>query len=254
MTTECPWRDTLYWYEQTDSTNSRAREMAKAGAAHGTVLVAKTQTGGRGRMGRSFLSPTGGVYLSVILRPDCAPDKLMHLTCATAVAGCQAVEQACGVTPDIKWTNDLVYGKRKLGGILTEMSLDGNGKVEFAIIGIGINCEKPCDFPEELQNSVTSVAEISGGCTTEKLTAKLIESLWKMDIMLFTGKQEIMHFYRERCVTLGQEIKVIQGDCVDYGTAIDLGEDGGLLVQVRDGHKKFVTSGEVSVRGMYGYL
>ena len=255
ITTECPWRDTLLWYDCIDSTNTRAKELAKAGAVHGTVLVAGTQTGGRGRMGRSFLSPTGGVYLSVILRPDCSHEKLMHLTCAAAVAGCKAVEQACGVCPNIKWTNDLVYGKKKLGGILTELGLDGAGNVAYAIIGIGINCEKAEDFPKELQDTVTSIREISqSGCTAHTLTAKLIEAIYETDQMLFTGKQEMMGFYRAHCITLGKEIKVIQGDSVTYGTAVDLDEDGGLLVRFADGSEKIVASGEVSVRGMYGYL
>ena len=255
ITTECPWRDTLLWYDCIDSTNTRAKELAKNGAVHGTVLVAGTQTGGRGRMGRSFLSPTGGVYLSVILRPDCPPEKLMHLTCAAAVAGCKAVEQACGVCPDIKWTNDLVYGKKKLGGILTELGLDSVGNVDYAIIGIGINCEKTEDFPKELQDTVTSIREISkSDCTAHKLTAKLIEAIYETDQMLFTGKQEIMGVYRAHCITLGKEIKVIQGDTITYGTAVDLDEDGGLLVRFADGSEKIVASGEVSVRGMYGYL
>lgn len=255
ITTECPWRDTLLWYDTLDSTNTRAKELAKDGAPHGTALVAGTQTGGRGRMGRSFLSPTGGVYLSVILRPCCSPEKLMHLTCAAAVAGCRAVELACGVCPDIKWTNDLVYGKKKLGGILTELGLDGAGNVDYAIIGIGINCEKPTDFPKELQDTVTSIREIPHReCVTEKLTAKLVEALYEMDRQLFTGKQTLMDDYRWRCVTLGKEIKVVRGDSVEHGTALDLDEDGGLLVRFSDGSEKFVTSGEVSVRGMYGYL
>ena len=255
ITAECPWRDTLHWYNTIDSTNSRAKELAKDGAPHGTVLVAGTQTGGRGRMGRSFLSPSGGVYMSVILRPDCSPEQLMHLTCATAVAGCRAVEEACGICPNIKWTNDLVYSNKKLGGILTELALNDKEKVEYAIIGIGINCKKPQDFPAELQQTVTSVQEISHThCSAEKLTAKLVEALWKMSKMLFIGKTEIMDIYRQRCITLGKEIKVVRGDSVEYGTALDLDEDGGLLIRFRDGNEKIVTSGEVSVRGMYGYL
>lgn len=255
ITTECPWRDTLYWYDCLDSTNTRAKELAKNGAAHGTVLVAGTQTGGRGRMGRSFLSPTGGVYLSVILRPVCPPDRLMHLTCAAAVAGCKAVEQACGVFPDIKWTNDLVWGKKKLGGILTELILDSNGLAEYAIIGIGINCEKARDFPTELQETVTSIQEISAAaCTATKLTAKLVEALYEMDKLLFIGKKELMDTYRHHCITLGKEIRMVSGDAVQYGTGLDLDEDGGLLVRFAGGSEKIVASGEVSVRGMYGYL
>ena len=108
--------------------------------------------GGRGSRGRRFHSPAGsGVYLSVILRPVCDPGALMHLTCAAATAMCDAVEAACGFRPGIKWTNDLVFGRRKLGGILTELRLDHRGLVDFAIVGIGINClQGPADFPEEL--------------------------------------------------------------------------------------------------------
>lgn len=256
ITTECPWRDTLYWYETIDSTNNQAKTLAKDGAPHGTVLVAREQTGGRGRMGRSFLSPTGGVYLSVILRPACTPDKLMHLTCATAVAGCRAVEQACGISPDIKWTNDLVVGKKKLGGILTELALNGNGVVDYAIVGIGINCcQQAKDFPEEIRELATSVQAITdNACSPAKLAASLIESLMEMDKGLLSEKAEIMDVYRKKCITLGKEISVVRGESVRYGTALDLDEDGGLLVRFSDGSEKIVTSGEVSVRGMYGYL
>ena len=101
--TPCPWRDTVYWYDTLESTNTKAKELAKAGALHGTVVIAGNQTAGRGRMGRSFSSPDGmGVYLSVILRFGCTADKLMHLTCAAGVAAMQAVEAVCGICPDIK--------------------------------------------------------------------------------------------------------------------------------------------------------
>ena len=97
LPTECPWRDTLYWNNSTDSTNTQAKLLAQQGAPHGTVLIAGEQTGGRGRLGRSFESQIGmGVYLSVILRPQCPADKLMHLTCAAAVAMCDAVEKVSG--------------------------------------------------------------------------------------------------------------------------------------------------------------
>ena len=256
ITTECPWRDTLYWYEQTDSTNTRAKALARSGAPHGTVLVAGAQTGGRGRMGRNFLSPTGGVYLSVILRPACTPDKLMHLTCATAVAGYRAVENACGISPDIKWTNDLVVGRKKLGGILTELALSGDGLVDYAIVGIGINCcQKSEDFLPEIRQIATSIQAVTGSsCSIATLTATLIESLWEMDSRLLSEKTEIMDAYRKKCITLGKEISVVSGESVKYGTALDLDEDGGLLVRFSDGSEKIVTSGEVSVRGMYGYL
>ena len=111
------------------------------------------------------------------------------------------------------------------------------------------------EFPAELQEIVTSVQEISSAeCNSVKLTAALVEALFEMDKSLLSGKQEIMDYYRQRCITLGKEIKVLTGDTVQYGTALDLDDDGGLLVRFRDGSEKFVASGEVSVRGMYGYL
>ena len=258
FTTECPWRDTLYWYDSVDSTNARAKQLAREGAPHGTVLIAGSQTGGRGRMGRSFSSPVGmGVYLSVILRPRCTPDRLMHLTCAAAVAGCKAVEAASGVLPDIKWTNDLVYGKKKLGGILTELSLDSaSGLVDYAIVGIGINCcQKKEDFPAELQAMATSICQLTDNpCSPARLSAALTEALYEMDSLLFTGKQQLMDGYRRRCITLGKDIVLVRGEETLYGTALDLDGDGGLLVRFADGSEKVVSSGEVSVRGMYGYL
>ena len=145
----CPWQDSLLWYGCIDSTNTRARELARQGAAHGTVLIADRQTGGRGRLGRSFHSPAGkGIYMSVILRPCCKPEKIMHLTCAAAVAMCDVVEDAAGFRPGIKWTNDLVFGQRKIAGVLTELGFDKTGNVDYAVVGIGINCcQQEGDFP-----------------------------------------------------------------------------------------------------------
>lgn len=256
--TECPWRDTLYWYDTIDSTNTEAKRLASLGAPHGTVLVAGNQTGGRGRMGRSFSSPEGmGVYLSVILRPGCAPNALMHLTCAAAVAGCNAVNAVSNICPDIKWTNDLVYEKKKLGGILTELSVDAkSGCVEYAVVGMGINCcQQQSDFPQELQSIATSLREITGRpFSTVHLAAALTEALYDMDLSLFSGKKALMDLYRSRCITLGQEIMVLRGDEIYYGTALDLDENGGLIVRFSNGKTETVASGEVSIRGMYGYL
>ena len=257
ISTECPWRDTLYWYDTIDSTNTLAKKLAKEDAPHGTVIIAGSQTAGRGRMGRSFSSPNGmGVYLSVLLRPNCSPDSLMHLTCAAAVAGCEAVNTVSGIYPDIKWTNDLVFQKKKLGGILTELVLDGKGAVTGAIVGIGINCsQKKEDFPEDLQNMATSVSQITGSaCPPEKLAAALIDALYAMDKNLLSGKNAILDTYRAHCLTIGKEIVLVRGDEVFHGTALAVDADGGLVVRFLDGTEKTVTSGEVSVRGMYGYI
>lgn len=253
---ECPWRDTLYWYPETDSTNTQAKLLAAKGAPHGTVLIAGQQTGGRGRMGRTFLSPPGmGVYLSVILRPYCTPNELMHLTCAAGVAMVEAVKKASGIRPQIKWINDLVIGTKKLGGILTEMSVE-HGTVQYAVVGIGINClQAPEDFPPEIAEIATSLSQAAGyPVPSEKLAAAMVEALWHMDSMLLDEKAQIMASYRESCITLGHQVQVVRGDTIRKGCAVDLDEDGGLIVAYPDGSTEVVSSGEVSIRGMYGYV
>lgn len=255
---ECPFRDTLHWYDCLDSTNTEAKRLARQGAPHGTVLVAGSQTGGRGRMGRSFSSPENmGVYLSVILRPGCPPNQLMHLTCAAGVAMCDAVTKAAGFTPGIKWINDLVHQKRKLGGILTELATDpATGLTDYAIVGIGINCrQRTQDFPPELRDMAASLsmfAERPVDCAA--LAAAMVEELAKMSAGLFREKSALMARYRSLCVTLGQSVCVHRGDERHFGFAADMDDDGGLVVDFADGTRKTVHSGEVSVRGLYGYL
>ena len=208
-------------------------------------------------MGRSFSSPAGmGVYLSVILRPGCKGNQLMHLTCAAAVAACEAVKKASGVIPGIKWINDLVCGKEKLGGILTEMSVNSDGFVDWAVVGIGINCcQKKPDFPTELQDMATSLLLQTGKtCFPALLAAHLTEELHNMDKILLSQKQQLMDTYRRHCITLGKKILMVRGEESAYGEALDLDKDGGLLVRLSDGTKTVVSSGEVSIRGMYGYV
>ena len=255
ITTECPWRDTLYWYPVTDSTNTQAKLLAKQGAPHGTVLIAGHQSAGRGRMGRSFLSREAmGVYLSVILRPNCAATELMHLTCAAGVAMCRAVERVSGMRPGIKWINDLVLGGKKLGGILTELSVDPKTAcVEYAVVGIGINC-RDRDFPPELEAIATSLLAQGQDIAVEALAAAMVEALEEMSRELFVHKKALMDSYRSLCVTLGQPIRIHRGDTVTEAKALDMDDDGALIAQLADGQRLTVNSGEVSVRGMYGYI
>ena len=179
-----PWGEHLHCFDSIDSTNTQARLMAKQGAPAGTVLIADHQTSGRGRLGRSFHSPGGvGIYFSVILRPQCHATELMHLTCAVAVAACDAVEKNTGLRPGIKWTNDLVHGKHKLGGILTELGLNPNGTVEYAIIGIGINCcQEAKDFPEEIRSIAASLSMVTGkSVDRSRVAAALMEEMYHLD-------------------------------------------------------------------------
>ena len=254
----CPWQDSLLYFESIDSTNTRAKELALQGVPHGTVLLADHQTGGRGRRGRSFHSPAGsGIYMSVILRPHCAPQDLMHLTCAAAVALCDAVERSCGIRPGIKWTNDLVCGKQKIAGILTELGLGIGGKLNYAIIGIGINCcQDVSDFPEEIRSVAGSLHSVTGkSIDRASVAAAMIDALYRMDQLLLTEKASLMDAYRRDCMTLGQSVSVVKADrSARHGTALDIDENGGLLIRFSDGTEETVTSGEVSVRGMYGYV
>lgn len=251
-----PWQGNLYYFQTIDSTNTRAKEMAAQGAPHGTVLVADSQTGGRGRMGRSFHSPAGsGIYLSMILRHNYPAKTLMHLTCATAVATADGIQTATGLRPGIKWTNDLVVGQKKLGGILTELSLDRGGNVEYAVIGIGINCsQKPEDFPEDIQKIATSLVLCTGKSIDRfAVIAQILVALQKMSDALQNPAATLTR-YRADCITLGKEISLVRGDEIRHGKALDVDETGALVVEFPDGQVQAVQSGEVSVRGMYGYV
>ena len=178
----------------------------------------------------------------------------MHLTCATGVAAGDAIAEVTGQMPSIKWTNDLVLDKRKLGGILTELSVNPvTGTVDWAVVGIGINCcQKPEDFPEEIRHIAISLG-ISPSHRSQ-LMAALIRSLQRMRLHLFTEKQGFMEDFRHRCVTIGSEVSILRGDEVRHAKAVGVDEDGGLQVVFSDGTTGTVTSGEVSIRGMYGYL
>lgn len=257
LSPQYPWRELLHYEEETGSTNDALKIMARQGAPHGTAVIAGCQTNGHGRLGRAFHSPRdAGVYLSILLRPHCAPTEILHLTCATAVAMCQAVERSSGIRPDIKWTNDLVYGKRKLGGILTELGLTTQGKVDYAIIGIGLNCsQEEEDFAPEIREMAGSLSMFTAcAVSRSKVAAAMLEALWEMDGSLLTGKAAMMDLYRKNCITLGQDISLLRGDVVRHGKALDVDEEGALVVRFPDGHLEHVNSGEVSVRGLYHYL
>lgn len=248
-----PWADKVLCFDSIDSTNTYAKQLARDGAPEGTTVIADHQTGGRGRLGRSFSSPAGmGIYFSLILRPDCLPEELMHLTCAAGIAASDAIANIGQETPGIKWTNDLVLHNRKLGGILTELSVNSQTrKVEWAVIGIGINCCQT-DFPEEIRNIAISLG--ISPAQRLRLIAELVQSLYRMRQRLFAEKESIMEDFRHRCITIGQEISILRGDQVRHGKAVAVDNDGELIVVFPDGHQESVASGEISIRGMYGYI
>lgn len=250
-----PWQDQILCLDEVESTNTLAKEMAKNGAKHGTVVIADSQTGGRGRMGRSFQSPAGqGIYMSVILRYPVKPEALMHLTCATAVYLCDALTEFAMIQPQIKWTNDIIHQKKKLAGILTELVI--TGQETCAIVGIGLNvCQNSSDFLPEIRSIATSLRLIlDAKVAREAVFAKILQNIHRMDQALLTEQSAIMSRYRERCATLGQEVSILHGDTVRHGLALSVTDEGALVVRFADGSEEAVNSGEVSIRGMYGYI
>lgn len=251
------WKDRLLCFDVLDSTNDTLKALARQGAPEGTTVLADMQTGGHGRRGRSFHSPAGmGIYLSLLLRPQCLPGELMHLTCAVAVAMADAVEAAAGFRPGIKWTNDLVFGKRKLGGILTELGLTPQGGLDYAILGIGINCcQSARDFPPELRDIAGSLSLVTGQPVDRaQVAASMLSALSAINDQLLTGREEMLCRYRRDCVTLGKDISLLRADTIRHGHALDVDDAGALVVRYEDSTLEHVSSGEVSVRGMYGYL
>ncbi len=250
-----PWQ--IRYYETLDSTNTRAKELARSGAPHGTVVLSRSQSAGRGRLGRSFQSPEGaGVYLSVILRYPAAPQQVMHLTCAAGVAMADAVQRLCGIRPGLKWINDLVCGGKKLGGILTELSVSPQtGLLEYAVVGIGINClQKPGDFAPELQGLAVSLSTVcERPVLPDAMAAEMILALQQMDKSLLMQQNAIMEKYRSDCITLHKQVRILQADREQTGFARDVDAAGALVVELPDGKCITVNSGEVSVRGLYGY-
>lgn len=251
--TDCP---DLRCLEEIDSTNSYLKREALAGAAGGTVAVANRQTAGRGRMSRSFLSPANkGIYLSVLLRPQLPPEKLMGTTGMAAVAVCRAVERVSGAEVRIKWTNDLVLGGKKLCGILTEMALEGEtGMTESLIIGAGVNVSQtPEDFGPQVAEIATSLAQAGLAAPRPALAAAMIEELYRLAEDLGGDTAPWVEEYRRRCVTLGREVRLLWTAGQERAVALDVDDQFGLVVRRADGSVTTVRSGEVSVRGLWGY-
>ena len=249
---EHPWAGTVEVLDTVDSTNNYLKTKGAAGAPQGTVAVADCQTGGRGRLGRSFDSaPGSGIYLSVLLRPACRPQALMTLTAQAAVAVRRAIRTVTGAEAGIKWVNDLVLGDRKICGILTELSLEAeSGLVSYAVVGVGVNCNRPAEsFPPELRQTAGSILSQTGRQTERsRLAAEMIRALSRLPEL--DWREE----YRAACVNLGKEIQILApGQPPRTGVAMDVGPSAELIVRTESGLES-VQSGEVSVRGLYGYI
>ena len=251
-----PWHNKLAVLKSVGSTNTYAKVLAAKRAPHGTVVIADHQTAGRGRMGRSFFSPKGmGLYCSVILRLPLAPDHATHLTILAAEAARRAILEVTAVDAGIKWINDLVYDGRKLCGILTETAVSSPEKMDYAVIGVGINCDQSEeDFLPEIAETAISLRQITGQPTDRAaLVAALLRHLEQAFQVLISDCSDWLEAYRAHCVTLGQDVRLIQNGQSRPAHANDMDDRGALLVTLEDGTQERIFSGEVSVRGLYGY-
>ena len=237
--------------DEVDSTNRRLRDAAENGAERGTVVIAGGQSSGRGRQGRSFFSPDGsGVYLSYLMRPQCSAAESVELTAWAAVAARRAVARGCGVEPGIKWVNDLMLGGGKLGGILTEMSIEAeSGAIAYAIVGVGINVNTaPADFGE-LRGIATSLAAETGRQHSRAdIAAALISELDAVCEGMPAKRRQYLAEYRAADTVCGREVVLVQPTGESLATALAINDDFSLLVRDERGDEHSVRSGEVRVR------
>ena len=241
-----------------DSTNNYLKRES-GNLPDGAAAVADQQTGGRGRLGRSFASPEGkGIYYSVLLRPDLPPAEAVNLTAYVAVAVCNGIEEATGVRPQIKWTNDIVMNGRKVCGILTEMAIEGEtAALQYIVTGIGVNVNQTAeDWPEELKAIAGSIAQaVRHPVRRGRLAACLLNALDQVYLDWLAGNHaSYLEQYRKDCLTVGREVKLLRSGGEEIATAIGIDDKFGLIVRHPDGREETVTSGEVSVRGLYGYV
>ena len=250
-------RKVLY-FDSLDSTNNEIKRQSIGHVENGLAIIADCQTGGRGRRGRAFLSPAGkGLYLSLLMQPRCSVEELSMLTAWSAVALCDAVERVCGVRPGIKWPNDLVLQGKKLCGVLTELELEAEtGHPRYVIVGIGTNVfQTEADFGPEVAPIAISLAQALD--TPPGRTALAAEILRSMDALYQDfpqAKERYLEQYRRDCLTLGKDISVVRTDGSRKGFAAGISEDFALIVRWEDGTEEPLSAGEVSVRGLYGYV
>lgn len=235
-------------YKTIDSTNTEAKLYAMQNAEHGTVIVSEEQTLGRGRMGRTFYSPSqSGIYMSIILKPDLNIADSVLITTAAATAVCMAIDKFTDFEPQIKWVNDIYIDNKKICGILTEAVTDvENGTINSIIVGIGVNVNAT-DFPDELKDTAGSIfTSHKTKYIRNRLAAEIINNI--LDVCGNLSKRKFLEFYRDRSMIIGEKIRYLKNDQWFEGYAHDIDELGGLIVFHDDGHKEVLNSGEVTVR------
>ncbi len=254
LTTELIGRGVCELHDTIDSTNSRAAVLAREGAPAGSLIVARQQTAGRGRQGRTWISPPdAGIAMSILLRPEIPLTRLPLITLATGVAVAQAVEALCGIQLGLKWVNDLTAGGKKVGGILAEMP------GQALVIGIGINLRlDEGNIPDDLKNRIDWLENLAGRpLEPSLLVAEICRFLERQYFSLLEGKsQAIIDSWKHYSVTLGKEVMVVSptGDSARNisGRAVDIAESGALLIEKTDGTRVELSAGEISLRSLDG--
>ena len=237
----------LRCFPEVDSTNRLLLDAARAGEPEGVVAVADFQSAGRGRLGRTWSAPPGASLLvSVLVRPDVPPDRAHLVTMAAGLAACDAVWLVAGFNPSLKWPNDLVVGDRKLGGMLTEADL-ADGRVKALVVGLGLNVNWH-DFPPEIAEVAVACNQVTGETVDRSdLLVRLLERFEDRYAGLAGayGPEGVVAEYRQRCSTLGRRVRIEQADGAFEGTAVDVDDDGRLVVERDEGAPAVVAVGDV---------
>ena len=247
-------KDIIY-LPSTDSTNIQAKYYGEKNHKNGTVVVTEEQTAGRGRRGRSWVSPIGNSYFSILLYPDVRVDRASMITLIAAMAVARAVKETAGLDTMIKWPNDVVANGKKICGILTESSTDLE-YIQYVVVGIGINCNQT-EFDDEIKATATSISLETGKTVDRsKLLAKVFEYFEKYyETFIQTEDMSKLHEqYNELLINKGREVKIIEKDNVRVMSAVGINDMGALIVENENGNLEEIISGEVSVRGLYGYV
>jgi BirA family transcriptional regulator, biotin operon repressor / biotin---[acetyl-CoA-carboxylase] ligase len=239
----------IHVFQETTSTNDVAARLARGGAEEGVVVFAESQTKGRGRMGRAWVSPAGkGLWFTVLLRPDFPPQGTTQLTVAAATALARAVTLQTGIVPEIKWPNDILIRGRKIAGILTEMRAELD-RVQEVLLGIGMDVNLEAgDFADGLRRTATSLRlETGQKVNRAELAVVILRELDHDYHMVMAGHfDKLAEQWEERCSTLGCQVSIRLGDRVIRGRAESLDNDGALLVRGQHGHLERIGGGDVS--------
>ena len=239
----------IIMYDEADSSNNLAKELAIKGEEEGTVVIVKSQSRGRGRMGRSFLSSSeNGLYMTMILKPSMLIKDALAITVIGAVAVSCAIEKTSGTKNQIKWVNDIYIGRKKVSGILCEAGLNFEcGTLDYAVVGIGINVLPPnAGFAPEISEIATSIYQNEAPCGYKSLLcAEIIDTFF--DYYSHINEKKYMEIYKQKSNVIGKEIEIDVGGKIMSGIATDIDENANLVVKTQDGEKTF-NSGDARIK------